>query len=146
MIKSFAPAIVVIGLLASTSAFAQAAAPAAGACAPAAAKADDGNSAYAVGGLPTAAPATTCAAPGAGAGVGGASTKWSSKSSIVAIMNNPAAKAVMAKALPDLIPILEMFLDMIPAEATLDGLPDLSMGMVSADQVKAINADLIKIS
>ncbi len=141
MIKSFAPAIVVIGLLASTSAFAQAAAPAAGACTPAAAKADDGNSAYAVGGLPTAAPAATCAAPGAGA-----STKWSSQSSIVAIMNNPAAKAVMAKALPDLIPILEMFLDMIPAEATLDGLPDLSMGMVSADQVKAINADLIKIS
>ena len=141
MIKSFAPAIVVIGLLASTSAFAQAAAPAAGACTPAAAKADDGNSAYAVGGLPTAAPAATCAAPGAGA-----STKWSSQSSIVAIMNNPAAKAVMAKALPDLIPILEMFLDMIPADAPLDGLPDLSMGMVSADQVKAINADLIKIS
>ncbi len=128
MMKFALPAVVVAGLFAATGAFAQ-------------------DSAY--GPAPKAA-VSSSAAPAATpvsapSGAPAAAKKFTSASSLVDIMNNPAAKAAMAKTLPDLIPILEMFLDQIPAEATLDTLPDLSMGMVTADQVKLIDADLRKI-
>ncbi len=130
MLKIVAPAAAVLGLFAATAAFAQTpAAVAAPAAAPTV-------------GTVTTTTTTTTTTP---VSTAGAAKHFTSASSLVDIMNNPAAKAAMAKTLPDLIPILEMFLDQIPPEATLDGLPDLSMGMVTPDQVKTIDADLRKI-
>ncbi len=129
--KTLALGILAIGMIAASSAMAQAPAAATGAPAPTPA-------------VSTSAPpaATPVSAPSA---TSGAAKKFSSASTLVDVMNNPAAKAVLGKILPDAIPVLEMFIDQIPPETTVKDLPDLSMGMVTDDQVKQINDELVKI-
>ncbi len=131
--KTLALGILAIGMIAASSAMAQVPAATAATGAPAASPA-----------VSTSAPpaATPVSAP---SGASAAAKKFSSASTLVDVMNNPAAKAALGKILPDALPILEMFIDQIPPETTVKDLPDLSMGMVTDDQVKQINDELVKI-
>ena len=64
---------------------------------------------------------------------------------LLELMKNPATKPVLQKHLADFYSMLEDNEGMIPPDFTLAALADFAQGQLSADALKAIQADFDKL-
>src|SRR5690349_16258643 len=95
---------------------------------------------------PAAAPAPAApaaAAPAAPAPTPVVAGKPSAKSGLISLLNNPKAKEVLKKHIPQIVEFVDANgTDMIPPEMTLADLVNIPEAGVSADIITAIDKDL----
>lgn len=77
-----------------------------------------------------------------------AQPKFSAKTSLLTLYRTESTKAVLAKHMPDVLPILDMYIDQVPEEMTLEVLHQQYGDQIglTKEVLDATNADLVKIS
>lgn len=85
-------------------------------------------------------------APKAEAAAPAAKAKFSvSGTPLVTLMRNPQTKPILAKHMSGIFDQVEANIDQIPEEFTLETLMDYAQGMITPENLKAIDADLAKL-